>query len=123
MPGIEKDPEREDRITMEAIVDAYGPEEQAMGWYYYLDDKISFPFWAECIADRATSPLCKGARVEILGMAPESECEHEMFVEIQWNERKLAIPLAQVEPIAEVDADTEEAIKDWHYWVNQGYEL
>ena len=29
---------------MEAIVDANGPEEQAMGWYYYLEDKISFPF-------------------------------------------------------------------------------
>ena len=27
-----------------AIVDANGPEEQAMGWYYYLDDRIRFPF-------------------------------------------------------------------------------
>ena len=25
---------------MEIIVDAYGPEEQALGWYYYLDDKL-----------------------------------------------------------------------------------
>ena len=32
----ELDLEREERITMEIIVDAYGPEEQAMGWYYYL---------------------------------------------------------------------------------------
>jgi hypothetical protein len=30
-----RDQEREQRITMEIIVDAYGPEEQAMGWYYY----------------------------------------------------------------------------------------
>ena len=29
--------DREERIEMEIIVDAYGPEEQAMGWYYYLD--------------------------------------------------------------------------------------
>jgi hypothetical protein len=27
--------DREERIAMEIIVDAYGPEEQAMGWYYY----------------------------------------------------------------------------------------
>jgi calcium binding protein len=27
-----KDQEREERINMEIIVDAYGPEEQAMGW-------------------------------------------------------------------------------------------
>lgn len=39
-----KDPEREDRIHNEAIVDAYGPEEQAMSWYYYLENKIHFPF-------------------------------------------------------------------------------
>jgi hypothetical protein len=30
-----KDPIRENRISDEVIVDAYGPEEQAMGWYYY----------------------------------------------------------------------------------------
>jgi hypothetical protein len=41
---------REERIFMEAVVDANGPEEQAMGWYYYLDDEISFPFAAKCIA-------------------------------------------------------------------------
>jgi hypothetical protein len=29
-----RDEEREQRITMEIIVDAYTPEEQAMGWYY-----------------------------------------------------------------------------------------
>jgi hypothetical protein len=28
---------------MEIIVDAYGGEEQALGWYYYLDDRFSFP--------------------------------------------------------------------------------
>ena len=40
--------EREERITMEIIVDAYGPEEQAMGWYYYLNDTVEFPFPAVC---------------------------------------------------------------------------
>lgn len=31
-----KDPIRETRIHIEAIADAYGPEERALGWYYYL---------------------------------------------------------------------------------------
>ena len=39
-----RDPVRERRIVDEIIVDAYGPEEQAMGWYYYLDDQLNFPF-------------------------------------------------------------------------------
>ena len=32
-----RDEEREQRITMEIVVDAYTPEEQAMGWFYSLD--------------------------------------------------------------------------------------
>ncbi len=31
---LRQNKDREERITMEIIVDAYGPEEQAMGWYY-----------------------------------------------------------------------------------------
>jgi hypothetical protein len=53
----EKDAAREERILMEAIADTNGPEEQAMGWYYYLDDKISFPFTAECIVVNKRTPL------------------------------------------------------------------
>ena len=37
-----KDADREERIYNEAVVDAYSPEERAMGWYYYLDDKYRF---------------------------------------------------------------------------------
>lgn len=49
MSRVERDEEREERITMEIVVDAYGPEEQAIGWYYYLDDVLQFPFTAICI--------------------------------------------------------------------------
>ena len=31
---------------MEIVVDAYGLEEQAMGWYSYLEEKLQFPFTA-----------------------------------------------------------------------------
>jgi hypothetical protein len=119
---IAKDEDREDRILMEAIVDANGPEEQAMGWYYYLDDKIGFPFQGKCIQERKTSPLKLGEVVEVLSMAPEDECEREMFVTVRWMERELAVPLSQIEGI-DVDDETEEAIGDWHYWIARGYEL
>ena len=123
MPPIKKDPKRDERITMEIIVDANSPEEQAMGWYYYLEDKLHFPFLAKCIPDRAISPLRKGDEVEILGMVPESECQHEMFVETRWDKRNLAVPLAQVKPIPRTDDETQEAVADWHYWMARGYEL
>jgi len=122
MSQIEKDEEREERIWMEAIVDANGPEEQAMGWYYYLDDLLQVPFSAKCIAQRSISPLTPGDTVEVTGMAPAEECDHEMFVSIQWGQRTLAVPLSQVEGI-DVDEQTQQAIGDWHYWVQRGYEL
>jgi hypothetical protein len=123
MPPLKKDPKREDRIATEITVDANGPEEQAMGWYYYLEAKLHFPFLAKCVADRAISPLRTGDEIEILGMAPESECHHEMFVETRWDRRTLAVPLAQLKPSVKTDKETQEAVADWHYWVTRGYEF
>lgn len=122
MVGIEKDLEREERITMEIIVDAYSPEEQAMGWYYYLEEKMEFPFAAVCISQRRISPLKKGTSVNVIGMAVEEECNREMFVEIDWEEESLAVPLSQLEAVEAID-ETKEAMADWHYWVNQGYDF
>jgi hypothetical protein len=76
-----RDVTREDRISMEIVVDAHDEEERAMGWYYYLEDKLNFPFLTRCIKERSTSPLRVGDKVEIVGMAPDNECQHEMFVE------------------------------------------
>ncbi len=120
MKKTKKDPIREDRIHNEAIVDAYGPEEQAMGWYYYLDDKIKFPFQGQCIAPNVISPVKKGEIIEVLRMAPEDACFAEMFVLIRWQNRILAVPLSQISGV-KIDKSTAEAISDWHYWVMQGY--
>ena len=111
---------REERIHNEAIVDAYGPEEQALGWYYYLENKIRFPFSARCIASQVVSPLRKGETVEVRGLASEDACAGDMLVLIRSQGRNVAIPLSQ---LAAIDADdsTLEAIGDWHYWLAQGY--
>ena len=106
----------------EAIVDSYGPEEQAMGWYYYLSDRLNFPFQAQCIAKYRSSPLKAGEKIEILAMASEEDCMLGMFVDIQWMDREMALPLAQLEAI-EGDDETREGIADWHYGVARGYQL
>ena len=119
MKKQKKDPVREDRIHNEAIVDAR-PEEQAMGWYYYLESKLTFPFTARCIRSRATSPLRKGETVQVRRLAKQEACESDMLVQIQWQGRKMAVPLSQLAAIHH-DESTAEAIGDWHYWVAQGY--
>ena len=119
MKRPKRDPVREDRIYNEAIVDAR-PEEQALSWYYYLESKISFPFQARCVAATDVSPPRKGETAEVVGMAAENICEHDMLVQIRWQERKMAVPLSQLTAI-DPDESTKEAIGDWHYWVAQGY--
>ena len=119
---VKRDRAREQRIVDEIIVDA-SPDEQAMGWYYYLEDNLRFSFSARCRVSRATSPLRVGDRVTVIAIAPEEECEHEMFVAIRWQKRRLAVPLAQleVERAHDVDLATREAVEDWNYWIDQGY--
>ncbi len=123
MPERTRDEEREERIMMEIVVDAYRAEEQAMGWYYYLEEQLQFPFLAHCIAERAISPLRVGDEVEVVGMAPEDECEHEMFVLMPWERRTLAVPLSQLQAASHVDEETRQAVEDWHYWAERGYEF
>ena len=96
MAKPKRDPVREERIHEEIIVDAYGPEEQAMGWYYYLEDKIHFPFQAKCIASKVISPLQKGESVEVSDLAPEDNCSSDMLVQIRWQGRTMAVPLSQL---------------------------
>jgi hypothetical protein len=117
-----EDPEREERIIMEIVVDAYGEDERALGWYYYLEDKLQFPFTAKCIQKRAISPLKVKDKVEVIGMAPEDECQRDMFVMIRRGKDEFGVPLAQLEPI-DADEETEEAVADWHYWVQMGYQF
>lgn len=88
MGKVKTDPERGHRITMEIVVDAYGEQERAMSWYYYLEDRSVFPFTARCVAKRSTSPLRVKDETEVIGMAPEGECHHEMFVMIRWGKRR-----------------------------------
>jgi hypothetical protein len=122
MVKVAEDEEREYRISMEVVVDANGPEEQAMGWYYYLSEKIEFPFRARCSSQRSISPLLKDEEVTIQAMAPEDDCMAEMFVMTRWMGRRLAVPLAQLQPV-DVDPQTAEAVDDWIYWANRGYKL
>ena len=60
--------------------------------------------------------------IEIIDTSSAEECEKEIFVDINWNERQLAVPLSQLEGI-HMDDQTSEVIEDWHYWVERKYEF
>ncbi|MCX6081450.1 MAG: calcium-binding protein [Chloroflexi bacterium] len=117
-----KDEAREERIEKQIVVDAYGEKERAIGWHCYLQDSITFPFKAECIATRKTSLLRQGDKVNLFEMSPEDACTKEFFVQIKWKGREMSVPLAQLKPMA-VDHQTLEAVENWQYWVDMGHEF
>jgi hypothetical protein len=112
--------EREDRFMDEVVVDAYGEEERAMGWYYYAADNIAFPFKARCALKRSTSPLNVEAVVEVTGMAAADDCMQELMVLIKWDDEDLAVPLIQLESPGSTGL-TRQVLADWKYWVDRGY--
>jgi hypothetical protein len=67
-------------------------------------------------------PLKVGDEVEVIGMPPEEECEHEMFVVMRWDREGLAVPLSQLEVI-DADDETREAVEDWLYWSRKDYQF
>jgi Calcium binding len=93
-----RSPRREARIDQEVVVDAYTSEERAMGWYYYLEGKLRFPFTATCTKRRATSPFKVGESLPVIGLAPEQGCMAEIIVLTEFSGRTLGIPLAQLRP-------------------------
>jgi len=130
MTKVEWDEIREERITMEIVVDTYTAEEQVMGWYCYLESRLQFPFIATCMLQRRGSLEKEAKHVKVVGMASDEECEKEMFVEVEWDGDVLPILLEELtfksgdgDLSEEMTTKTQEAIEDWHYWVNRGYEF
>ncbi|WP_341525559.1 calcium-binding protein [Nostoc sp. UHCC 0302] len=126
MPSIEPDENREHRIKTEIIVDADDDkEERAMGWYYYLDDTLNFPFMAKW-TKKGRKSAAEEKDVEVLGMAPDDECLKDMFVEVVYpNGKDEDVFSAKLSDIKAIDADdeTQEALADWEYWLARGYKF
>ena len=122
MSKLKEDKNREYRITYVIVVDCYNEEERSTGWHCYLDENLKFPFQVQCLKERRGSPLRKGEKVKALAMSDIDLCSHEMFVDIEWSGRTLAVPLAQLKPI-KANKKSVEAIEDWLYWIKMGYEF
>ncbi len=120
MPEQRLNRTREARIADEVVVDCYSAKECAMGWYYYLEGKLSFPFTARCVVTRSVSPLKEGEVVEVVALAREGDCLAETFILVPFSGRRIGVPLAQLKAV-KADHSTREAVEDWHYWLARGY--
>ena len=62
----------------------------------------------------------EGDEVQVSGLAQESKCLREIYVEAEWDGKDITVPLVQLQGI-EADGQTQQAVDDWHYWVGRGY--
>jgi hypothetical protein len=117
-----EDPEREERIDMEIVVDCYNESERASGWFCYLEDRLDCPFEAECVGRKTGSPLKPGDRVTVVGLIDAEDSGSAFAGLIDWKGDELAIPLSQLRAVNAPEKLTE-ALADWRYWVARGYEF
>ncbi len=125
MSDVETDPTREERIKNEILADAEDKEDRAMGWYYYLDDCLNFPFNAKW-AKKGRKGTAPEKEVEVLAMATEEECLRDMLVEVVevgGSDEDVDIARLTDLKVLNADSDTQEALDDWYYWVAKGYKF
>ena len=91
---------------------AYDDERGAAEW----------PFRARCVAAHAACPLQVGEVVDVSRMALEDACLTDMIVLVRWMQRPLGVPLRLLEPVGAAD-QTRQAVEDWRYWLDRGYQL
>ena len=56
-------------------------------------------------------------------MASSEEFDREMFASDGCEANSQGVPLDQLEPLNADDEETMQAVEDWHYWVDRGYEF
>ena len=56
-------------------------------------------------------------------MADVDDCDHDMYITVEFHDNELAVQLSQLEPIGELDDESREAICDWHYCCERGYQF
>jgi hypothetical protein len=119
---LTEEQEIEERIFMEIIVDCHDEYERYNAWMCYLDDMLKLPFNAKFISSVNTSPLRIGDEFLVKGLDSSCELDNKVYVEIDYDDSTLSVPLSQIEAITN-DKETLQAISDWHYWVNNGYQV
>ena len=104
------------------MVDAYDEVERATGWFCYLQTHLAAQFEARVRLERPASPLRVGEKVDVLGLASEEVCDHDMFAVVRWSNREFAVSMTQLHPLTS-DHLVLQAFADWHYWVARGHEF
>jgi hypothetical protein len=110
------DEERENRIKDQVIVDCHHESEEMTGWYYYMQDALSFP-----MKGLANIPTTSGKtaqkKVKIVKIDPDSESGRPLRIGVMENGGRV-ISYISPEYLIRIEESPEnmDIINDWLYW-------
>jgi hypothetical protein len=113
--ATEHDEKREHRIRNEAIPDAFGEEEVAMSWYYYMAENLEFPIKAK-VKLRSRGGKTEEKAVKIVEIDPKSETSLTLRLGIT-EVKSDRVQYISPEEIVRINTSDEnlEVLNDWLY--------
>ncbi len=109
--------EIQQKIDYEIIVDCHDEIEVSMGWYYFMEEAIKFPFRAVAGIKKRDGSIEK-KEVTITGLASDEEgfMNNDFDLEMEQSGYIANIAFSKLNSI-KASSVTLEAFKIWNYWI------
>jgi len=108
--------EMQEIIDDEILVDCYDDDEVNMGWFYYMEGHLEFPFKARLdVKKRDGSTQLKSVEVLKLASTAQNFAGEAFYVEVSYSEDIIETGLSKLCNIQASD-ETLEAIQIWKFW-------
>jgi len=105
-------------IMLEIVVDAKDDEDVAMGWFYYMQDELEFPFEAEMESKNRRGEKSV-IQIDVLGLSSSNENNNspEVILEVseKGSERVIDVGISKLQNV-KGDESTENAVAIWKHW-------
>ena len=104
------------KIDYEIIVDCYDEYEVSMGWYYYMEETLKFPFKAKAKLKKVDGSV-KLTEIQVTGLAADEEgfMGNDFDLEILVGGYATDIAYTKLSDI-KADDQSLEAFAIWKYW-------
>ncbi len=116
-----KDQEADTRIAQSVILNAQTEEEIADNWYNYLDQQLTFPFYAY-IGELIPANTTRSARVKLAQLAGRERCSYGNIWLVGYPSypRDSSSYFFNLEDFFSVEIDIQQyqVIQDYLYWTN-----
>lgn len=112
--------EMQHRIDYEILVDCYDDDEFSMGWFYFFEEALEFPFKATAQLKKRDGTL-EMKLVKIVGMGSDEVgfLNNDFNLNMEQGQYVVQIPYSRLRDI-KASEETLEAFQIWEYYHRHG---